>query len=285
MEPMARYPRLQRRGSRYFLRAKVPRDLVVVIGKREIIRALETSDFKTAVRRLGIASVEVDAQFAEARRNGQVSGVSRASLRSWALDYFRSLEEAAGGRYPLLDHEVRRQTLENLRDEEIVLSGGEGDTHLASIQSATDGLLSSRGVVLQRGSDEWWSLCQLVNRALLEHTRRNREHCGGDFRAKTFDPFFAQVQVRVPSLSPAKASVGEGSPLQISDLMKAWGSETRPARKTLYSWGRILDKLCNHIGHSDANRLAASARRASRSVDERRALAENLVTFKAPNIM
>jgi hypothetical protein len=58
MREMRKPPRLQRRGSAYFLRAKVPEDLRPIVGKREITRTLGTTVYRTACQRLAVASAE-----------------------------------------------------------------------------------------------------------------------------------------------------------------------------------------------------------------------------------
>jgi hypothetical protein len=58
-----RHPRLQKRGSRYLLRVKVPSDLRSAMGKREIRKALGTFDPREALKRVRKASVEADAVF------------------------------------------------------------------------------------------------------------------------------------------------------------------------------------------------------------------------------
>jgi hypothetical protein len=63
VEHVSRHPRLQKRGSRYFLGVKVPTDLRSAIGKREIRKALGTSDPREALKRVRKASVEADAVF------------------------------------------------------------------------------------------------------------------------------------------------------------------------------------------------------------------------------
>jgi len=58
---------LQRRGGRYFLRRRVPQDLQARYGRREITKALGTSDRRAAAvlcRRLGL---ELDDEFRLAR--------------------------------------------------------------------------------------------------------------------------------------------------------------------------------------------------------------------------
>ncbi len=51
MKTMAKYPGLMRRGSRWYLRVKVPADLVEEVGWREIWRSLDTGSHRKAVGR------------------------------------------------------------------------------------------------------------------------------------------------------------------------------------------------------------------------------------------
>ncbi|KVF78907.1 hypothetical protein WS75_06425 [Burkholderia sp. FL-7-2-10-S1-D7] len=58
---------LLRRGSRYYVRRKVPADLVEHLQRREIVRALGTSDPAEARRIVREASVQIDQEFDAAR--------------------------------------------------------------------------------------------------------------------------------------------------------------------------------------------------------------------------
>lgn len=51
---------LQKRGSTYYLRRRVPQDLAAAYGKVEIIRALRTKDLAEAKRRLAVETVKLD---------------------------------------------------------------------------------------------------------------------------------------------------------------------------------------------------------------------------------
>lgn len=59
---------LTRRGARYSIRRRIPSDLVAHYGKREIQRALGTSDPREAARLVRIAGAALDAEFEEARK-------------------------------------------------------------------------------------------------------------------------------------------------------------------------------------------------------------------------
>jgi hypothetical protein len=80
---MAKYPGLMRRGSRWYLRAKVPADLVEEVGRREIWHSLDTGShvgIESKVswyvisddlpQRLGYVSEHVEAAKAEVRDEG-----------------------------------------------------------------------------------------------------------------------------------------------------------------------------------------------------------------------
>ncbi|WP_028199591.1 site-specific integrase [Paraburkholderia fungorum] len=63
---------LLRRGSRYYIRRRVPLDLVRIVGKSEIVRALGTSDPTEARRLCRIESVKFDQEW-QALRDAPVS--------------------------------------------------------------------------------------------------------------------------------------------------------------------------------------------------------------------
>jgi DNA invertase Pin-like site-specific DNA recombinase len=69
---VAKHPGLMRRGTRWYLRAKVPVDLVEIIGRSEVWRSLQTGEHALAVKRF--------------RR-------ARADLATWFLDALRVLGE------------------------------------------------------------------------------------------------------------------------------------------------------------------------------------------------
>jgi hypothetical protein len=60
--PMPRHTHLLRRGSRYYLNVKVPKDLRGVLKKDIIRKALNTSDPHEAVRKVRLGSLRVHAE-------------------------------------------------------------------------------------------------------------------------------------------------------------------------------------------------------------------------------
>lgn len=56
-----------RRGARYYVRRRVPLDLIDAYGKKEILKALGTSDYAEAKKRLAIQWVTLDKEFDDRR--------------------------------------------------------------------------------------------------------------------------------------------------------------------------------------------------------------------------
>ena len=126
---MPKHPRLQKRGSRYFLRVKVPTEFRSAIGKREIRKALGTSDSREALTRVRKASAETDAMF-EAQR-GNVAAAVAALTPASPVDLERvvrqelyKVEQQRVQRYSQADEYDAEDILEVLREGEAVLSRG-----------------------------------------------------------------------------------------------------------------------------------------------------------------
>jgi hypothetical protein len=129
VEDVPRHPRLQKRGSRYFLRVRVPTDLRSAIGKREIRKALGTSDPREALRRLRRASVEADAIFETCRaKAGPAASVrspaSEADLERLVLQAFQASERQNLTTFLETPEEDFEEILSGLRDDESVYRGG-----------------------------------------------------------------------------------------------------------------------------------------------------------------
>jgi hypothetical protein len=57
---VAKYPGLMPRGTRWYLRAKVPLDLREVLGRHEVWRSLRTGDHREAVKLCRRARADLD---------------------------------------------------------------------------------------------------------------------------------------------------------------------------------------------------------------------------------
>lgn len=70
---MAKPEGLAKRGTRYFVRVRVPDRLRPIVDKREIVKALGTSDRAEALVRLRRARVEIDSLFLAAQRTSALA--------------------------------------------------------------------------------------------------------------------------------------------------------------------------------------------------------------------
>ena len=74
MEDMAKghrwlFEHRERDGThRYYLRARVPQDIVHILGRREVKRTLATADRTEALAQIDVVAAEVNEMFADARR-------------------------------------------------------------------------------------------------------------------------------------------------------------------------------------------------------------------------
>ncbi|MGF6921744.1 DUF6538 domain-containing protein [Paraburkholderia sp. 40] len=92
---------LIKRGSRYYIRRRVPLDLVSILGKSEITKALRTSDRAEAITRCRLEGVRLDAEWSALRAASQAkhaithaSETARTTVRKReAEDRERAAEE------------------------------------------------------------------------------------------------------------------------------------------------------------------------------------------------
>jgi DNA-directed RNA polymerase subunit F len=120
VENVPRHPRLQKRGSRYFLRVKVPTKLRLAIGKREIRKALRTSDQREALKAVRKASTETDAMFDAVRRKvaanvATLVPASEVDLKRVIRQEFHEMEMERLQRYAEVDEDDTKEILETLR--------------------------------------------------------------------------------------------------------------------------------------------------------------------------
>lgn len=197
---MARHPRLQKRGSRYFLRVKVPTDLRSTVSKREIRKALGTSEPREALKRVRQASAEIDTMF-EALR-GKVAAKDAAPAPASTVDLervirqeFHQMEKQRLQGYSDADEYETEEILETLREDEAVLSRGVNEVTRCSMASTADNLLEKHGLYLDRDSAAYWKFVGQISRAELEIVRRAIEAYRGNPREPRFDRLFADIDV------------------------------------------------------------------------------------------
>ncbi len=245
---MAKYPRLHHRGSRYYIRVKVPMDLQAHLGKREIKYSLGTSNYREAVERLGVESLKVDQELAQARRRVEAKPVDDLSEtemeRLAAIVYHDQLQE---------DDERRRGGLMGTKYseyEELLLTleleyakrCGQNDTW--SIAPYTTELLADHGITLDQNSQAFHVLAKKLLEALVRANKAMRERLTGEV-------------VPTPPVPPRPATsntVGTGYSIQgptILQVFEMWATEHKAGggpQKTTVDYGLQIRRFAELHG-------------------------------------
>ena len=260
METVARQPRLLRRGGRYTLRVKVPQELRPILRKREVWRSLGTGDHRVALKRLRLASAEVDALFAEAERKIKRTAFepSDSELNYLVRRWFDGNEFAAahGFQSPATPAE-RLEVIANLRSDELDLVEGAED---AGVQQAVRRFLAGHQIEIHTGSPAWWRVAGLVQRAMLEHVRRRRARFQGEFNGRSFDTLFRNI------VAPDRTAGADQTDLTLGELIERYQRD--PGRsvtaKTTVKYDAIFraieevlgkDTLLRQITRADCKRF------------------------------
>jgi hypothetical protein len=243
---VARHPGLMRRGTRYYLRVRVPLDLINTIGRREIWKSLGTGDHREAVRRYFPARTKLQQCFEQARRPG--AGLSSGEVRRLASDCFQAADRrAAHDDFGLLGEDRRVALAETEQGLFDLIEGADGE----SVQATLDHVLISAGwparhhvvgsirtrrqVADVDGADSS-ALHHLLRRGLIELARRRLDRLNGRSSAG-LDPIFVQPV----------SSDGPGG-LTLDELAQRFLAERAPAMlaKTLTEYealARVLKEV------------------------------------------
>ena len=225
---MPKHPRLQKRGSVYYLRVKVPADLRDTMGKREVRESLRTSDPREALKLVRKRSVEVDEIFDAHRRKPGSGGralvpASAADVARIVLQKFHDTESRRAADHSQSSPEDIDEIIEILNEDEAVLSGGLNETTEPGMGSIADNLLTRYGLSLDHDHQLFGKFLRQLLRAELESVRRARERYNGNLSEPCFDPLFAQVDADTPP------TVTPTSGLTLRELIE----QGSPARSTL----------------------------------------------------
>jgi integrase len=217
-----------RRGARYYLRVRVPLDLIDIIGRQEIWQSLGTADHREAVRRYFPARTELQQRFEHARRRR--AGLSNDEARRLASDWLQATDRrAASLDFGLLGRDRRLAIAETERGLFDLIEGADGE----SVQAALDHVLISAGwparqhvvgsirtrrLVADVDPAETAELHHLIRRGLIELARRRLDRLNGRPSAG-LDPVFVQ---------PVSSADGPGG-LTLDELAKRFLAERAPA--------------------------------------------------------
>ena len=259
---MALQTHLQRRGGRYRVRVRAPRDLIAIIGRNEIVRALNTGDPQVARRQGARISALIHQLFARLRNPMLPYEEKRAIARAFYEEDLRkdeNLRVQAGW----LEHARAALDLSRLSrpDLEAALREHSAVGEKALITWAADDVIVRQDLAIERGSHEYHELCLTLTRAWLEATRRKRERDQGDWGGEPSDPLVAALTPAQPAIvaDPSVPAVPERT-YAISEVHERYLAErkdiaehTRTENRQYVAWFEQFfgNKLLHSIRKKD----------------------------------
>ena len=213
-----------RRGAAYSARMRVPLDLVDVMGKQELVKALGTSDLAEAKRRLYPVIANWHREFDDMRTRRALLPADRehAVWDHYTSTLDRDDQERANLPAEAEIEAARAEAIERIEREDIsgldqlaVLNAGieliaaqragevsaehrkvklaELRKHLVKNETAliaheVDDYLEKNRLLVQRGTPDWISLARHMMRAEVEALQRTLERDRGDYTGRPADP-------------------------------------------------------------------------------------------------
>lgn len=249
---MARISHLLRRGGAYSVRMRVPADLVDILGRKEIVRALGTSEEVEARRRLFPVLAKMQAEFDDLRAHRILTKDDRdhavwdhytgaldrddaeraqlpteAEIAAAKSGVFKSTREGADLSQPLavLDVSVEAiamQNAANMSAERRRIKLEHLRKHVATNETAliadeVDAYVATHRLIAPRDSAGWITLARAMMRAEIEALRRSLERDAGDYGGQPGDPIVK------PATGPRRETAAPGE--RISDVFEIFASE------------------------------------------------------------
>ncbi len=212
-------PGLQRRGNVWQVRRRVPDEIRHIIGKTEILKSLGTGDLNLAKELFAQINAEIETEFGQARRSLSPQDPEKLTkemaikfAKSWfATDLDRSADEI----FEILEEEISLERLGELKgeleEEERQLMSGRTEEVMPSLQAIADKILVANGFLairkfgsgankkrrtkqanVDKSSDGYWSLINMVRRGYLEGVRRQIAVLKGE-PASVYDNAFSEL--------------------------------------------------------------------------------------------
>lgn len=264
---------LVRRGAVFWMRVRVPTELVPILRCRERCFSLRTSDRAEALNRHSVELSKLRAEFALARQQLDTARPRNATgepppetlgpeqIRDMVLTWFHETEVrvskadremiAESNATALKEHRVDLQADETALLEEI--GPRDADTHQSEwAHRETDRLLTRHGVALDPQSDGYRQLRHYVARGLIESIRRRQSRLSGNPAPSPMDPLFAGVLAENPA--PARTSPARGL-LTVSELAERFIAEHQPRglrSKTLEAYRLVAGRFAEVVGDKTA---------------------------------
>ena len=283
-EELAKYPGLQRRNNGiWYVRKRVPVDIMHAEPRSNIRWSLDTSDKKRAIQRYPFKLAEIEKHFSDLRNRLQSAGRVDAALTVGKLEALsdRDVEKLVSDwwatrvaiREPTAQNPDEIQELvADIESDARVLGTKAGDSDI--VRGLADRLLVDAGTAsrphrvgkirtvvqypaVDRSTPAYHYLCELVERALRTEIALATDHLRSE-QAAPFDPLFNSMGVRKGN-DPTTAS----SRMRLGDVINEYRTERRvlegetkaeaklsfPLRVMEEALGR--DKIASSIGRAE----------------------------------
>lgn len=238
----------------YWLRRRVPADLVPIIGKREELLSLKTKDASEAKRLHATALAEIDARWATLRAGTtklterEAVEIARDLFDRWIELHRDEPSQQTRWRTDLFESLWRPPTADELSRPlgEIDVDGVKRREMEALAFDGADTLLQGRGLITDGESRGKLAkaVALVLQRASLALAAQARGEPGVTF-----------VSPERTALPMTAASALPKTVLSFDDALKLWVLERRPREKTQYEWRRIMNEFATFVGHREAGHL------------------------------
>lgn len=249
MEEMPKIQNTVLRGKTYYLRMRIPKDLLHIYeGKKEIQRTLRTSSAAEARRKVRLEALLVQEEF-DARRKAQalishersINDLSETEIASMVLRWYREKDDEQYNSdltYQNPDKQSHEEILENLREEKNYRASEIAQQKF--VARSLDTFLEERSIKANHQSVQYRRLADLLSRAEYELITRSLQRYENRPITGTGDLFFSYSPLTSAKL--IEASFGQLCKIYIEEKSK--GLKLR-SQKQLEEEVIFLQKLIN----------------------------------------
>lgn len=195
MEELPKIPNLHLRKGKYYFRTRVPKDIVDVLGKKEIKIALGTDSYSEAKSALPNKQIKVNEIFAVARKKLQKNSVAPVFAAISHIDIERRIilwhqNEITKhtDEYESIDlnssEEEAIQIIDNLQGDLSIFYGGDESQYASGIQKTVKYLIPELDTKKQQS--EYNFAQSLVRKSIIEQTYKQLEILGDTYSRVPF---------------------------------------------------------------------------------------------------
>lgn len=272
LEKVPGHSHLFRRGARYYFRIGVPENLRSIVGRRELIKSLNTADFKAALERVSVQEQACREILRSARVRYEANKKGKATpkpfeplivtsekhaaelARIWFLEIERQGAQWWQENRQKLSEVDRNEELADLWHMQAAITG-EGDDKIHETDF-NDGKLEVRTflqfhrLTIDEQSEGFGLLARLFREARLEYVRRQQDRIAGK-PMKAYGSLFRDLSENTPMLPLRKVfTVKQLTTQFIDDITKA-----DKAPKTVFQYQVTARLLCELFGERGADSI------------------------------